>query len=408
MTDARLGLFEAYGIELELMIVDAQTLDVRPICDQLLTAAAGELTGEVEFGAISWSNELALHVIEFKVSEPVSDLDTIGSCFQKNIGRARELLTTFNARLMPAAMHPWMDPKTEMRLWPHDYSPVYGAFDRIFNCSGHGWANLQSTHWNLPFADDDQFARLHAAIRVLLPLIPVLTASSPIYDGSAQGWLDCRLDVYRRNSQRIPSIAGKVIPEGVYSQAAYDEQIYQVMYRDIGPLDPEGILQHVWLNARGAIARFDRGAIEIRTLDCQECPAADVALGRCMVQALRQLVAERWSSYEMQAAADTEMLAQVLWAVARKGRQAEVPLEVARLFGRQRAMRAGELWRGLVEDMEGELPGECRRIVSFVLEQGSLAERLLRAVDGDTSRRRLKEVYGVLCDCLDEGKLFGI
>jgi len=47
-----------------------------------------------------------------------------------------------------------MDPNREMVIWPHDYSVVYEAFNRIFDCRGHGWANLQAVHLNLPFADD--------------------------------------------------------------------------------------------------------------------------------------------------------------------------------------------------------------------------------------------------------------
>ena len=70
-----------------------------------------------------------------------------------------------------------------MRLWPHENREVYDAFDRIFSCKGHGWANLQSMHINLPFADDAEFGRLHAAIRFLMPLMPGLTASSPVMDG---------------------------------------------------------------------------------------------------------------------------------------------------------------------------------------------------------------------------------
>ena len=42
-------------------------------------------------------------------------------------------------------------------------------------------------HVNLPFADDAQFARLHAAIRLVLPLLPALAASSPIAEGSVIG-----------------------------------------------------------------------------------------------------------------------------------------------------------------------------------------------------------------------------
>ena len=76
------------------------------------------------------------------------------------------------ARLLPTAMHPWMDPDRDLRLWPHEASAVYEAFNRIFSCRGHGWANLQSAHINLPFANDEEFGRLHAAIRAVLPIIP--------------------------------------------------------------------------------------------------------------------------------------------------------------------------------------------------------------------------------------------
>ena len=47
-----------------------------------------------------------------------------------------------------------------------------------------------------------------------------------------------------------------------------------------------------WLNARGAIARFGRGTIEIRVLDVQECPQADLAICAAVVEVLQALVAE--------------------------------------------------------------------------------------------------------------------
>ena len=80
------------------------------------------------------------------------------------------LLSPMGARLMPTAMHPWMDPN-RVQLWPHGTRVVYETFDRIFSCKGHGWANLQSQQINLPFASDEEFARLHAAIRFLLPIL---------------------------------------------------------------------------------------------------------------------------------------------------------------------------------------------------------------------------------------------
>ena len=35
---------------------------------------------------------------------------------------------------------------------------------------------------NLPFSSDEEFGRLHAAIRLLLPLLPALAASSPLVE----------------------------------------------------------------------------------------------------------------------------------------------------------------------------------------------------------------------------------
>ena len=71
-----LRAFEAYGIEIEYMVVDTATLAVRPIVDELLRAHAGRITGDFEDGAITWSNELALHVVELKHTAP-SPLRTI-------------------------------------------------------------------------------------------------------------------------------------------------------------------------------------------------------------------------------------------------------------------------------------------------------------------------------------------
>jgi len=70
------------------------------------------------------------------------------------------------------------------------------------------------------------------------------------------------------------------------------ERIHQRIFRDIAPFDPENILRHEWLNSRGAIARFERSAIEIRVLDIQECPAADLAVVAAINGALQCLVRE--------------------------------------------------------------------------------------------------------------------
>jgi hypothetical protein len=176
-------------------------------------------------------------------------------------------------------------------------------------------------HLNLPFAGDDEFARLHAAIRLVLPILPALAASAPIIDGRVTGLLDTRLDVYRTNAQRIPSIAGRIVPEPVFNRRAYERRILQPMYDLVRPHDPAGVLQHEFLNSRGAIARFDRGSIEIRLLDAQECPAADVAVCAAVAEVVRALVDGRWTSLKAQRALATEPLHEILLATIRDADQ---------------------------------------------------------------------------------------
>ncbi len=176
---SHLRLFQGYGVELEYMVVDAETLQILPVVDRILESVAGTITSEVEMGPLAWSNELVLHVIELKTNGPAPTLEGLDALFQGDVARISEILEGMGGILLPTAMHPWMDPKTETTLWPHEYSPVYESYDRIFGCQGHGWSNLQSTHLNLPFGDDEEFGRLHASIRLLLPLLPALAASSP-------------------------------------------------------------------------------------------------------------------------------------------------------------------------------------------------------------------------------------
>ena len=174
-------LFDCFGVELEYMIVRRSDLAVVPWSDRVLRDAAGAVVSDVERGAVTWSNELTAHVIELKTTTPVASLDGCAGAFAADIAELNRRLAAHDAMLLPTAMHPLMRPD-EAVLWTHEFSEVYATFDRIFDCRGHGWSNLQSAHLNLPFAGDEEFARLHAAIRLVLPLLPALATSSPVVE----------------------------------------------------------------------------------------------------------------------------------------------------------------------------------------------------------------------------------
>ncbi|MGB9129445.1 MAG: glutamate-cysteine ligase family protein [Thiobacillus sp.] len=403
-----LHAFAGYGIELEYMIVDRQTLAVMPIADRLLRAAAGETASEVDRGNFGWSNEIVLHLVEVKNARPDAALDPLAAGFQAEVNAINRLLEPLGARLMPGAMHPWMDPAAETHLWPHQNASIYQAYDRIFGCRKHGQANLQSMHLNLPFADDGEFARLHAAVRLVLPILPALAASSPIADGRPSGALDTRMEGYRTAVSRVPSVIGQVIPETVGSRAEYQDRVLAPMYRDIAPFDPEGVLQHEWLNARGAIPRFDRNAIEIRVIDVQECPQADLAIAAAATAVIQSLYHVDSATLAEQQAIPTDALASILLACIRDAERALIDdAGYLRLLGFPgRHCRAGELWHHLIEATSLERSGPWREPLRAIREHGPLARRILRALGPEYGKARLHEVYQELCDCLEAGRMF--
>jgi gamma-glutamyl:cysteine ligase YbdK (ATP-grasp superfamily) len=407
-----LHLFEGCGIELEYMLVDRTTLDVLPIADRVLQKASGASTPVNDWprGELGWSNELVMHVLELKNIQPTDDLGGLAARFQEEVVAMNGLLAAHSACLMPGGTHPWMNPEKETRIWPHD-NAVYRAYDRIFDCRGHGWANLQSAHVNLPFAGDAEFARLHAAVRVILPILPALAAASPFADGRSDGILDFRMEAYRRNADAIPELNGEIVPEVVSSRAEYEARILAPMYRAVEPHDPEGGLRHEWLNARGAIARFDRSAIEIRVLDAQECPQVDVAFAALIMDLAQWLTESAFYRPESAAQLPTRMLSQIFIAATHEADRARIIAgDYLAVFGMpRRDCEARVLWQFIAErlDRAGSRHASVwRPTIEYVLARGPLARRLLRAVGPRPSRGALHELYTALADALQAGKPF--
>lgn len=407
----RIHLFQGYGVELEYMLVDRDTLKVKPITDELLKSELGTYGSDFENGVVTWSNELVLHVVELKSTKPEHDFQALENEFSENIKRINAILKNWNAMLLPTAAHPFMDPMSETKIWPHENNEVYAIYNKIFDCRGHGWSNLQSTHLNLPFYDDEEFAKLHAAIRLVLPLLPALCASSPILDGKLTGTLDTRLKYYKTNQSRIPSIAGKVIPEAVFSKRNYLNTIYERIKSDIAPYDPKEDLNAIWVNSRGAIPRFDRGSIEIRLMDIQECPAADLTALALVIETIKALTGNLFVSLEAQMKWKTEILANILDQTIIKAQHTMLDnAEYLALFGfpAKKAL-ASELWEHIFEQLvkhENPTLEQSRKHLNVILTEGTLAHRIVRAIGNDQSKENIAHVYRKLSDCLSQNKMF--
>lgn len=400
-------LFEVYGIELEYMLIAKSNFKVTAIVDQLLTKKNGSLTSDIENGEIAWSNELVAHVLELKTNGPTNNLNNLANNFHANVIEINALLKDFDAQLLPTASHPLMNPDTDTQLWKHSYSEVYALYNRIFNCKGHGWSNVQSTHINLPFFNDEEFEKLHAAIRILLPLIPGLCASSPILEGKNTGFKDTRLEYYKTNQKEIPEMTGKVIPENIFTKKDYHQTIFEPIQKAIKPFDTENILDHHFLNSRGAISRFDRNAIEIRLVDIQECPKADIAICVLIIEVLKLLVSEDLVSLEHQKKWEKEPLFDLLNDAIKNGENSVITnIEYLQLFGLKEATTQQNVWHHLFNLVKEAIDASHLEALQTILSEGTLATRILKAIADDFSETNIKKIYTDLAVCLQKNEVF--
>jgi carboxylate-amine ligase len=230
-------------------------------------------------------------------------------------------------------------------------------------------------------------------------------------DGKSSGFLDTRLTYYKSNQSRIPSITGLVIPESIDSETDYQRQIFEKIQKDIAPFDLENILDPVWVNSRGAITRFDRGSIEIRIMDVQECPSADLAIVTLVIETLKALVKEQFISHKEQLKWETTPLAELLDKTILAGPHAVLEnAEYLKVFGiKKESASAKEIWQIIInrhinagnENLKRYMPE-----LNIIQEEGTLSDRILKSLDSDFSKENLTKVYKQLAFCLSGNKMF--
>jgi carboxylate-amine ligase len=200
-----------------------------------------------------------------------------------------------------------------------------------------------------------------------------------------------------------------VIPEAVFSKRNYLNAIYEKIKADVAPYDPTGIMNPIWVNSRGAIARFDRGSIEIRLVDSQECPAAELAIVTLLIETVKALVREKFISHEAQMKWKTDQLVAVFNKTVEIGQQAELDDDYTKIFSYTGKTNAGELWRHVLnlQIASGNTTLEkWKPDLDVILKEGNLSTRILKATGTSPSHEKIVEVYRHLADCLAQNKMF--
>jgi hypothetical protein len=210
-----------------------------------------------------------------------------------------------------------------------------------------------------------------------------------------------------------------VIPEKAYTYDEYNTQIFDKVKKAIAPYDPEHLLNHFFLNSRGAIARFDRGAIEIRLVDIQECPNADIAIVELEIATLKAIASGKLANgkaphtmkeyREFLRDFDTARLSEMLTQTSRDAEDTVIDWsEYLAVFGMEGKCTAGELWKHVFDAVKGDLTEVSRNVMEQMLARGTLSSALYRALGDAPSRKDFVTEYKKLADCLAHNRLYGL
>ncbi|HEX8244885.1 MAG TPA: glutamate-cysteine ligase family protein, partial [Longimicrobium sp.] len=400
--------FQVAGMELEYPTVD-RDLNVVSLVEPAFRILAGRGTSDVHLGALGFSNEIADHVFEVKTTAPVRSLRQAEEVLYEGVQRFTAVLRDeFDARLMPTGMHPWFDP-ARGRLWTRSGGRIYGTYERLFDVRTHGWMNVQASHLNLPFGGERETLAMHTAAALLVPYLPAIAASTPMYEGDLRPHADSRLAWILEHQARIPESCGQLVPEYVDSFADYRRKILGPMYAalDRFPGDTSAI-RHEFLNARGAVFKFSRRAMEVRVLDTQECVKMDAAIAAFVRAALKELTRRVLAGKVV--LPPHELLVEDFRVTIRDGSAATVSaphVAVERDETGRTDVRAvlRELLAGAGKAArKDELP--YLELVARVVERGSLSECIRSALrpydDGpdEDFTEAARRVYIELMDCL--------
>ena len=393
------GTLEVLGPEHEFSVVN-ENLQPLPIVDKVIRQIHGRVVNNVNMGKFAFGKELQAHVLEFKATEPFHSPQVFEETIQEAVQTILALLEKRHAKLLGLGMHPTLQ-LNDARIWTHRDRQIYEALNRIFNLKQHGWLNIQSFQLNLSYKNEKEAIKLHNTLNRILPYLPAIAASSPIFETKIGDFTDNRLHFYSTNQRQVPSITGDIIPEHVNSLEEYEKTTVKRYSDDLCKLRaPRCLLNKKWLNSRGAVIRPDRKAIEIRTLDEQECVKSDVALS-CFIRAILRGMMEDEST----SAILHETLVQNLNRTIKSGFDAHVQ----DAYGQT----AKQVCKHLLKIAHENANAEEKKYLPLIkqrIDNGNLSQMILRDINKKTQKTDMQEaifdVYSSLANCLTNNRVY--
>jgi len=279
------------GIEEELMLLDARSLDLAPRAHEVLAATGGDVRFKPELPAAQL--EIALPAAA-SVPQAAADL-----------ARARTEIAAVaapGARLAAAGAHPFAAPEGPVNPAPR-YERLEAEFGAVIRHQ-----LLFGLHVHVAVRPADRALAVYNALRSYLPDLAALAANAPFYAGRDTGLASVR-----------PKIADILPRQGVPPEIpSWDALAAYLQWGRASGAVPEPA--QWWFELR---LHVGYGTVEVRVPDVQST-VADTAAVAAVAHALVAWLAERHGAGERFDAAATWRIAENRWAACRHGLDARL------------------------------------------------------------------------------------
>jgi carboxylate-amine ligase len=281
------------GIEEELMILDASSLDLVNAVDALLARqpAAGEI-----------KPEFLESVLEIATA-PCPDVPAVGAELVALRGLARDRASRRNLKIGAAGTHPFARWEDQRVVSDDRYRGLIRSL---------GFVARQEVvfgmHVHVGMADPEEAVYVANALRPYIPLLIALAANSPLWRGEPTGLMSSRVPIFRA----FPRVG---LPPYFADWADFE--------RRVGTLTDSGAIEDytfLWYDVR---PHPRLGTIEIRAMDSQTRVEYTIALSAFVISLVKLLVEE---FREGARAPDPpwEILDENRWLAARHGLEAKL------------------------------------------------------------------------------------
>jgi carboxylate-amine ligase len=162
------------GVEIELQIVDKNTLDLKNIASEVLVDVDKKFSDKIKC-------ELIESMIEIN-TDICSDIDEVEKDIKQTLNHLEEILTNYSADFSCTSLHPFAKGKNQIV----SDNPRYKRIMKELQIVGKNFIS-QGLHVHIGIDNREKAMQVNNTLRIYLPLLLALSTSSPFFEGEDTG-----------------------------------------------------------------------------------------------------------------------------------------------------------------------------------------------------------------------------